>query len=191
MTSKVTVASSLVAIATALITGTYMFVELNTRVKQLESQVVSGAVKDAIERISQREMEAFAALNELLAPGVMMASYAPEATPPIGWVVCGDANTPDMTSRFLVGTTDLQRIGENVGDREHRHGVAIKSTGEQDGRHQSGVAGTPDDFADNIHRGVEDTGPRNWFHRHGIDGTTENAENTPPSVQVIFYCKTL
>lgn len=97
---------------------------------------------------------------------------------PEGWVVCGEQGTLDLNGRFLIGTDNSNEIGGPVGNESHDHSVIIKTGYEVDGT-EDGPEG-----ADNY------TGRANWNHKHMTTGETAVGKHIPPSVKVLFLCKT-
>jgi len=46
--------------------------------------------------------------------------------PPEGWALCnGEGRTPDLRERFVMGTTDLERIGKSGGTGAHKHDLDV------------------------------------------------------------------
>ena len=181
-----------VAVLIPLVSGAVWIGKLSNAVTTLEGQGVPGAVAKAIEDVQHARDEAVQKLAENWVPGAILASYSKEFKPPPGWEVCGGPNSPPLNDRYLIGTTDLSLVGdpEVVGQAEHSHGFDEYSTGEKNNEHRSGAPESDQDYADNIHKGVSGTGPRNWYHEHQVKGSTDPASSLPPSVPVIFYCRT-
>lgn len=146
-------------------------------------------MKSALEEIAEKRDEAIAMLEGSLPPSAVMAVYARPRNLPQGWVYCGEEGTPETEERFLLGTTTISDIGKIAGKENHSHPVSATIEGESKGEHRPGEKGTPDDFADNIHKGIKGTGLRNWYHEHQVRAETDPASNFPPFVRVLFLCR--
>lgn len=131
---------------------------------------VDHAVEEAVGHVAR----------SLFPSGAVMAYLGPDTQPPRGWEICGhgESEFPSLEGRFLVGTHHIDSVGGEVGSPAHDHGVNIRSTGEVNGHNNTHPEG-----ADNW------TGDPNWFHRHNVQGLTASVEHTPPSIQVLFFCK--
>lgn len=183
---------AIVAVLVPMVSGAVWLGRLSERVADLEEEGLPGATTAARRAVERTRDQAIEELAENRIPGAVIASYdGATAEPPPGWVICGTGNSPRLNDRFLVGTTDLDLVGKKVGAEEHTHGFDVHSTGEKNGEHRRGAANTDGDYADNIHKGVGETGPRNWYHEHQVEGNTSATSNVPPSVRVIFYCRSL
>ncbi len=120
------------------------------------------------------------AMDGVLGPGTIIPKYAlaSTATPPEGWVVCGQREgTPDIGGRFLIGTTDINSSGTRVGEPGPRWRPGTTG-GESVGELAPERDGNAN-FADNIGSDQGVSGDRNWYHEHSL-----------PSVQVVFLCRT-
>jgi hypothetical protein len=95
-----------------------------------------------------------------------------------GWAICdGSKGTPDLRNRMLLGTTQLEVVGQRLGEWEHDHRVR----GDSDApvrRNRS----TP------IGRQKLKQIP-NDQHRHGIDITSDRSKHLPPSMRVLFIMR--
>ena len=131
---------------------------------------------EVIGKMVQKEIEEIE-LPVALPAGSVVAYMGKEAAPPNGWQICGRGEFQDLDGKFLVGTSNVGRVGEEVGEAEHTHIVDIRSTGEVGGRQLTHPEG-----ADNR------TGAPNWFHQHQVKGELK-ATNSPPAVRVLFFCK--
>ena len=185
----VAVVGVLLSLILAAVSAAYFVGGLENKVKVLESQSTKEAVNTAIKQIEDKRDEAISMLEASLPGRAVMAVYAPPGNLPKGWVYCGEKETPEIHNRFLLGTTTLSDIPKHGGDLEHSHSMTATITGESRGEHRPGKKGTPDDFADNIHDGVEGTGPRNWYHEHQVDANTHKDNTLPPFIKVLFLCR--
>ncbi len=134
-----------------------------------------GGFNSSLERIADVAVQE--AMDELLGPGTIIPKFALEsANVPAGWVVCSQNDTPDVNGRFLIGTTDISKAGEPIG--EPGPGWRAGATGgESAGRLAPRRDGNAN-FADNIGSNQGVTGDRNWYHEHSL-----------PSMQVVFLCR--
>lgn len=93
-------------------------------------------------------------------------SPAKSIEPPPGWAICdGRPGTPDLTDRFVMGTTTWEEVGQEGGTAEHGHGIAQKRVAAVSGFVSAGT-----DAADGA-SGV-------WWERH-----------IPPNVKVVYIIK--
>jgi len=104
---------------------------------------------------------------------------------PDGWQVCNGGNgTPDLTSRFLVGTATLSSAGETGGT------VNIKESGAHTHSGTTGVTRGPDH---GISCSGKCSGGRTASHSHSFDtGESEkhsHGSNLPPYYKIIYICK--
>jgi hypothetical protein len=101
---------------------------------------------------------------------------------PRGWVVCGTAaSTPDLTGRFLVGTSSLQDAGKIGGTATivggaHTHSGSTDRVGAEAGRPCSGNCYPP--APSHSHKFSTDPGGE---HAHG--------DNRPPFYSVVYLCQ--
>lgn len=117
--------------------------------------------------------------SQTIPAGAVVAYLGKEPAPPKGWRICGlHDDELDFEGRFLVGTYDPSKVGDETGSETHTHQVTLTSTGEVNGRSVKAPDG-----ADN------NTGFPNWNHEHRIDGPTLEADHTPRAVKVQFFCK--
>lgn len=100
--------------------------------------------------------------------------------PPIGgWAVCDmrthqlNPQVPDLSNRFLMGTSVPSQIGEEDGIGTHQHTYSGK-TGE-------GTGLGP--------RGGGDRYLSEHDHKHDFKGTTDPASNIPPHKKVVYIIK--
>jgi len=140
------------------------------------ARIESRTTPEAIGKMVQIAM-AELGLPVALPAGSVVAYMGKEAAPPSGWQICGRGDFQDLDGKFLVGTSNVGKVGEEVGEEEHTHIVDIRSTGEVGGRELPHPDG-----ADNR------TGAPNWFHQHQVKGELK-ATNSPPAVRVLFFCK--
>ncbi len=185
----IAVVGVLLSLSLAAVSAAYFVGRLDERVGKLERQGTPHSVKSALDEIANKRDEAIAKLAGSLPGNAMMAVYATSGNLPQGWVYCGDEGTPTIHDRFLLGTTTISDIGKAAGSEDHSHHLSATIKGESSGEHRPGKPGSPEDFADNIHEGVEDTGPRNWYHEHEVRTETDPASSLPPSVKVLFLCR--
>ena len=131
-----------------------------------------------------------------LPKGAIIAYAGPNTAVPKGWVICGqDGETPELTGRFLVGTSDLQKVGQGVGGVEHVHRVTIHSDPEYREYSKPILKRDPDDslYVLTVRKVRPDhTGdpPARDLHVHFIDGETLSEQHLPPAMQILFLCKT-
>ena len=95
-----------------------------------------------------------------------------------GWALCDGSNgTPDLHSRYLVGTRYPEDTGQRLGRSSHDHRVQTH-TGREQGRERR------------FDRG-RFTGIRlpHDGHSHEVDTATSASENLPPSTRVLFIMK--
>ncbi len=187
----VAVVGVLLSLILAAVSAAYFVGGLEKRVGVLERQGSPEAVNSALEAIADRRDEAIAMLEASLPQSAVMAVYASPGNLPKGWVPCGQEGTPTIHDRFLLGTTTLSDIRKPGGDLNHSHLITATIKGESKGEHRPGKKGTPNDFADNIHDGVEGTGPRNWYHEHQVTANTDTDSTLPPFIKVLFLCRVL
>ena len=115
----------------------------------------------------------------ILPPGTIVAYIGPVDNIPDGWAICGgNGGERNLDGRYLVGTTDFDKVGYFVNPPEHDHGIDIRTTGEAEGWNREPNPETADNW----------TG-KNWHHTHDVKGTTGKAQHVPPSVMVLFLCK--
>ena len=131
------------------------------------NEVVSKAVTEHIDR--------HVAMHGQLPLGVALPYIKRGQTAfPDGWGLC----SPSLDKLFLVGTTSLEQVGHEVGSPKHSHTVSVH-TGYGEGRDQSSP-----EAADNYpHGGI------NRPHKHKVTGGTNEVNNSPPAMQVVFMCK--
>ena len=95
-----------------------------------------------------------------------------------GWAICdGTEGTPDLHNRMLLGTERPGDTGQSLGSLNHNH----EFTGETVRRGTREVR-----IRDGIRHPVQ---VPDEHHQHKIDGRTDNADNLPPSVRVLFIVK--
>ena len=111
-----------------------------------------------------------------LPPGAVLAYIGSTQDLPDGWVVCGEEGTPNLEGRFLVGTNDLDQVGDFIGSSEHAHSVDLQST--------EGPKGRPAETLDSS----DNYSGQNWQHTHYVRGETKTVAHLPPSIQVLLLC---
>ena len=158
----------------ALVTGGVFIGKLEGRVSSLEEKVSSLENIDFKDELKKTKDEINAL--SLLPSGTLIALWRNQNIP-AGWVVCGQGVTPDLNGRFLLGTRNHNEIGNPVGEAMHTHPVTITTGYEVEG------AFVTQEGADNH------AGP-NWNHKHLAEGETTPSAHLPPSVKVLFLCRT-
>lgn len=160
---------NVIALVAAVAAGAVYVGVLQGRVSALEKLDLEGM---------RRRLEAAAKQYSPVPARAILAWAGQSDKMPEGWVVCGQGKTLKLDGKFLMGTSNWNEIGKEAGKETHRHGVAIPSGWETEGRYTS----PPPEGADN------DTG-KNWTHRHEVHGETKDTPHIPPSVKVFFLCK--
>lgn len=116
---------------------------------------------------------------DILPPGTIVAYVGPVDGIPGGWAICGgNRRERNLDGRYLVGTTDFDRVGDFVNPSDHGHKVNIRTTGEVEGWNREPNPETADNWSG-----------KNWHHTHDVEGDTGKAKHVPPSVMVLFLCK--
>jgi len=60
--------------------------------------------------------------------GIICLWYGQAADVPDGWVICdGENGTPDLRSRFILGSTDYYYPGRTLGSWTHKHNFTSDS----------------------------------------------------------------
>ena len=158
----------IVTVVIAVVTAALFVGQLEGRVSSLERIDFKNELENA-----KAEILALSPLP----PGTILALWKNRDIPK-GWVVCGEQGTLNLQGRFLIGTDKANEIGNQVGNESHKHSVEIKTGYEVEGT-KNGPEG-----ADNY------TGSPNWNHKHMTSGETDDSTHIPPSVKVLFLCKT-
>ena len=158
--------AAVVVILTAVAGAVYFIFELERKVVDLEGRT-----------------EALEIAGTLPMPAGTMLPYAGRggtAAFPAGWVLCGSNDTPEMNGLFLRGTNEAGRTREIVGFASHTHRAEFRSSSEVDGRRAN---------PRQVPEGADNGRGHNWDHKHRVEGETGVAENLPPSLNVLFFCK--
>lgn len=146
---------------TVIVVGGWYFIE--ERINHVADEVMA------------EHIDRHAAIHGQLPVGIALPYIKQgQTTFPDGWGLC----SPNLDKFFLVGTTNLDEVGSQIGSPAHSHSVNIE-TDYGIGRE----VGDPE-AADNV-----PDGGINRPHKHKATGTAQEVENLPPAVQVVFLCK--
>ena len=110
--------------------------------------------------------------------GTILPWFSNAGPMPDGWVRCGVQGTPELAGLYLRGSSDFNDAGRKEGTESHSHEFTGRTSWEVEGT-KSGPEG-----ADNY------TGGPNWNHKHDFSGRTAAGSSLPPSLRVMFLCKT-
>lgn len=115
-------------------------------------------------------------------PTGTILAWSSKAPIPAGWHVCdGTAGTPDMTNRYLIGTTDLKLIGTTTGSDAHVHSFSGGTSGANTGGFAPNNSAFLACCAEN-HNGYA-------FHSHSFTFNTPGMSNRPLSSYVLYIMK--
>lgn len=157
--------------------------------------VIGGAwfyFESRVRQIVKDEVEKFVDLPK----GSIVAYIGDNTSPPKGWIICGHrGESPDLNGRFLVGTTDLSKVGTTIGEPDethHSHDVHIVSETEGTPRDRQPepvkLKSLLDLPASELNRPLRELSGSG--HVHFVDGSTSLSSTTPPAMHVLFLCKT-
>ena len=103
-----------------------------------------------------------------------IVAWHPEHDVPEGWRPCdGDNGTPDLRDRFILGTVDVKRSGQEGGELTHSHTVEVYKT----------TSGPPKNDRD----GTDNNDAAHLTHTHV--GTATDTNHLPPFTRLIYIMK--
>ena len=144
----------------------------------MATAIHEGFVDNHIKQVVSDEMKnhtnTYPTMHGQLPPGVALPYIRQGQTAyPEGWGLCN----PSLDKLFLVGTTSLDQVGDRVGSPKHVHPVSIQ-TNYGEGKEMAAPEAA-DNYAD---------GGSNRPHKHWVAGNTDDVDNLPPAVKVVFLC---
>jgi hypothetical protein len=148
----------LVTVVLALITFAFWLGGLQKQLEKLEPKQAAEAAEKAVKEVL--------ANAGTVPKGTIVAWYVSSGPVPAGWRICDGAagsGTPNLSGRFLRGTTEIGQVGTTGGSERHSHADVV-----QNGRWLG-----------------------DGFNGHGqnVHGRTDEQSNLPPFVDVIYIMK--
>lgn len=148
----------------------------------LEVTILSGATPQVIQPRQQILTSPYAAMAGNGVPKGTIVAWYPgavaydSAVPPYGWAICdGNNGTPDLRSKFLVGSAKGGTVGVATGTATHTHG-AVTLPGGPPGSDWEHPKSSWNGWPPPVYSGTYDI-------------AIPQASNIPPSVSVVYIMK--